>query len=152
MVVDLAHSNERAFWDVMSIAKRPVIDSHTGFRRFWNHPRNLDDAQLDAIARSGGVVCIDFVPDHIKDRPDRGVPVAIADVVEVISYAVERVGAEHVGLGADWDGFDETISGLEDVTGVPRLAPALAEKGLEDGEIALVMGGSLRRLLGSLLP
>jgi membrane dipeptidase len=151
MVVDLAHANEHAFWDAISLARRPCIDSHTGFRRFWDHPRNLSDAQLDAIAKNGGVACVDFVPDHIKDRADRGARVTIPDVVRVISYAVERVGMEHVGIGADWDGFEETIEGLDDAAGLPMLTDALLKEGFSDEDAAGILGGNLYRVIDDTL-
>jgi membrane dipeptidase len=152
MVVDVAHANERTFWDVLEIARGPVIDSHTGLRAFWNHPRNLDDGQLAALARTGGVACIDFVPDHLETRPDPAVPVRIAQAVRVIRAAVERVGIGAVGLGSDWDGFGQTVEGLADCTALPRLADAMAADGFGDGDIARVFGGNLHRALGQILP
>jgi membrane dipeptidase len=152
MAVDVAHANERTFREVLEIARGPVIDSHTGLRGFWNHPRNLDDAQLVALARTGGVVCIDFVPDHLETRPDPAVPVRIAQAVRVIRAAVERVGIEAVGLGSDWDGFEQTVEGLADCTALPRLADAMAADGFGDEDIARVFGGNLLRALGQILP
>ena len=147
VVVDLAHANERAFLDVVSLARKPVIDSHTVLRRFWDHQRNLTDEQVLAVAKTGGVVCIDFVPDHILDRADRTVTVKIADVVRVIVYAVEKAGIDHVGIGADWDGFPENIEGLEGVTGMSRLRDALSAGGMSDGDIEKIFGQNMLRAL-----
>jgi membrane dipeptidase len=151
MIVDVAHANESTFWDVLSLAKRPVVDSHTGLRRFWDHPRNLDDEQLEAVKRNGGMVCIDFVPDHILARADPAAPVRIADVVRVIEHAVERAGVDHVGLGADWDGFSGAIEGLEDVTGLPRLTDALLAAGFREEDAGKIIGGNLLRVLCEVL-
>ena len=151
MVVDLAHANEKVFWDVVEIARGPLIDSHTGLRRFWDHPRNLDDAQLAAIARTGGVACIDFVPDHLETRADPRNPVQIVQVVRVIRAASECAGIDAVGLGSDWDGFGETVEGLAECTALPRLAEAMAADGFRDEEIAKVFGGNLLRTLGRIL-
>jgi len=151
MAVDVAHANEELFWDVAAIAQRPLIDSHTGLRRFWNHPRNLDDTQLAAVARTGGVACIDFVPDHLEDRAGQARPVTLAQVVRVIRAAVDVAGIDAVGLGSDWDGFGETVEGLEDCAALPRLAEAMAAEGFTGGEIAKVFGGNLLRALGEIL-
>ena len=151
MVIDLAHANEKVFWDVVEIARGPLIDSHTGLRRFWDHPRNLDDAQLAAIARTGGVACIDFVPDHLETRADPRNPVQIVQVVRVIRAASECAGIDAVGLGSDWDGFGETVEGLAECTALPRLAEAMAADGFRDEEIAKVFGGNLLRALGRIL-
>lgn len=150
ITIDLAHSNESTFWDTMALARRPVIDSHTGLRAFWDHPRNLRDDQLDAIARTGGVVCIDFIPDHLAGpRAEPKKRVGIDQVVRVISHAVERVGINHVGLGADWDGFEETIEGLEDCAQLPRLTEALLTAGFAEGDVAKILGGNLLRALSA---
>lgn len=151
MAVDLAHANEEAFWDVVEVARRPLIDSHTGLRKYWDHPRNLNDAQLTAIARTGGVACIDFVPDHLETRADPRSPVVIGQVVRVIRSAVECAGIDAVGLGSDWDGFGQTVEGLAECAALPRLADAMAADGFRDEEIAKVFGGNLLRTLGRIL-
>jgi hypothetical protein len=77
-----------------------------------------------AIADTGGVVCIDFLPDHLKGPREPGRRVGLDDVVEVLRHAVDVAGVEGVGLGSDWDGFGGDPVGPEDV--VPsRLVAAL---------------------------
>ncbi len=147
IVIDLAHSNEEAFWDTLSIARRPVIDSHTGLRAFWDHPRNLRDEQLDAIKANGGVVCIDYLPDHLVARQEPKPRVRIDQVVRVIEHAASRMGIDHVGLGADWDGFEETVVGLEDCSQLPRLTEALLRSGMSETDVAKVLGGNMLRAL-----
>jgi membrane dipeptidase len=149
IAIDLAHSNEDVFWETMELARKPVIDSHTGLRRFWDHPRNLSDAQATAISRSGGVVCIDFLPDHLATRADPEVPVGIDQVVRVIEHAAQVAGIDHVGLGADWDGFEGPIVGLEDCAQLPRLTEALIAAGFAEADIAKVLGGNLQRALSA---
>jgi len=151
MVVDVAHANEDTFWDTIETARGPVVDSHTGLRKFWDHPRNLGDSQLAALAKGGGVACIDFLPDHLAARPEAKALVGIDQVVRVIRYAAERAGIDSVGLGSDWDGFGETIEGLEDCARLPRLAEAMAAGGFRDEEIAKVFGGNLLRALCAVL-
>lgn len=151
VVVDVAHANEDAFWDTIETARGPLIDSHTGLRKFWDHPRNLGDSQLAALAKGGGVACIDFLPDHLTTRAEPKAPVGIDQLVRVIRYAAERVGIDSVGLGSDWDGFGETIEGLEDCARLPRLAEAMAADGFRDEEIAKVFGGNLLRVLCAVL-
>ena len=152
MVIDLAHSNEDTFWDTLAIARKPVIDSHTGLRRFWDHPRNLRDEQLAAIPGNGGVVCIDFLPDHLSVRTQPKSRVGLDQVVRVIQHAVEHAGIDHVGLGSDWDGFEETVEGLEDCAKLPALTAALFEAGFSEGDIGKILGGNLLRALSAVLP
>jgi membrane dipeptidase len=149
IVIDLAHSNEEVFWDALSLSRKPVIDSHTGLRAFWDHPRNLRDAQLDGIRENGGVVCIDYLPDHLVSRPEPKPRVGIDQVVRVIEHAVARTGIDHVGLGADWDGFEETVEGLEDCAQLPRLTEALLGAGFTEADVAKVLGGNMLRALSA---
>jgi membrane dipeptidase len=60
VVVDLSHAGERSFFDALETSTRPVIASHSGCRALHDHPRNLTDAQLRALASRGGVVGIVF--------------------------------------------------------------------------------------------
>jgi membrane dipeptidase len=161
MVLDLAHSNEDTFWQALELSSQPPIDSHTGLRHFSDTPRelaarNLSDAQLQALARKGGVACIDFVPDHLKRRERKEgqepEPATIADVVRNILHAAEVAGIDHVGLGSDWDGFAETVRGLEQVSALPGLTEALIREGLSEEQIAKVLGLNLLRVLSAVLP
>ena len=159
MVIDLAHANDATIRDTLAIARRPVIDSHTGLRTFHagSHPqlraRALGDAEARAIADTGGVVCIDFLPDHLKGPRETGRRVGLTDLVEVIRHAVEVAGVDGVGLGSDWDGFGgDPVEGLEDASCLPALAAALDAAGFSDEAVAKILGGNLRRVFGSVLP
>lgn len=68
IVVDLAHAGERAFFDVLETSSRPVIASHSGCRSLHDHPRNLSDEQLRALAQHGGVAGIVFHPGFLDAR------------------------------------------------------------------------------------
>jgi membrane dipeptidase len=104
---------------------------------------------LEAIAGTGGVACIDFLPDHLATRAEPKGPVGIDQVVRVIGHAVERAGIDAVGLGADWDGFEEPIVGLEDAAQLPRLTQALLDAGCSEEDTAKILGGNLERALGA---
>jgi membrane dipeptidase len=159
MVIDLAHANDATIRDTLAIARGPVIDSHTGLRAFHGasdprlRARALGDGEARAIAATGGVVCIDFLPDHLKGPREPGRRVGLADLVEVIAHAVEVAGVDGVGLGSDWDGFDgEPVEGLEDASRLPALVAALDAAGFGDDAVAKILGGNLRRVLASVLP
>jgi len=159
MVVDLAHANDALIRDTLAIARSPVIDSHTGLRAFHgSSPRELrvralGDEQARAIADTGGVVCIDFLPSHLKGIREPGNRVTLGDLVEVIARAVDVAGVDGVGLGSDWDGFGgELVEGLEDASCLPALAAALDAAGFADEAVAKILGGNLRRVFASVLP
>jgi membrane dipeptidase len=159
MVIDVAHANDATIRDTLAIARRPLIDSHTGLRAFHRcspaplRARALADEDARAIAATGGVVCIDFLPDHLKGPAEPGRRVGLRDVVEVIAHAVGVAGIDGVGLGSDWDGFGgELVEGLEDASHLPSLIAALEEGGFDDDAVAKIVGGNLRRVLGNVLP
>ena len=68
MIVDLSHASAQTFWDALETASRPVMASHSSSAAICPHPRNLDDDQLRAIAKNGGVACVTFVPQFVSDR------------------------------------------------------------------------------------
>ena len=68
MLVDVSHVSDSTFWDVIATSTRPVIASHSACRALAHHPRNLTDEQLRALARTGGLVGINFYPVFLDDR------------------------------------------------------------------------------------
>lgn len=68
-------------------------------------------------------------------------------LIDHVDYAVSIVGADHVGLGSDFDGISTTPIGLEDVSRLPAITAELAKRGYSDGEIEKILGGNLLRLV-----
>jgi membrane dipeptidase len=151
MGIDLAHSNEETFWETVRLAKKPVIDSHTGLRAVRDYPRNLTDDQIRAVADTGGVVCISFVPDQLKPGIMQEGKAEISDVVKSILHGIEITGIDHIGLGSDWDGFDGAVLGLETPAKLPALSKALLNAGLSEEETGKIMGGNMYRFLSDIL-
>jgi microsomal dipeptidase-like Zn-dependent dipeptidase len=118
------------------------VFSHTGVRGTCNSLRNIDDTALQRTAATGGVVGIGFF-EGATCGDDLGA------VVRAIRYCVERIGAEHVGLGSDFDGFVRTPI---DASGLASLTDALLQAGLSEAEIRAIMGENVRRVLGRVLP
>jgi microsomal dipeptidase-like Zn-dependent dipeptidase len=142
IVIDLAHASSATIDDVLAAATRPVIDSHTGVRGVADHPRNLSDEQLRGIAATGGMVGIGFWPTASGGED-------AASIARSIAHAVAVVGADHVGLGSDFDGAVPTPF---DVSGMSLLTAALLAEGLDEATIASVMGGTAIRFLRETLP
>jgi membrane dipeptidase len=142
IAIDLAHASAAAIEEVASIARRPVLVSHTGVRATCDNGRNLSDEQLRAVAATGGLIGIGFWPTAVGGDDAKAIARAIA-------HAVSVVGPNHVGLGSDFDGAVPTPF---DASGLALLTGALLAKGLDDTTIAAVMGGSAVRFLRSSLP
>lgn len=147
MVMDLAHISEAGFWDAVGMAGNPVLVSHSNARRLWDHPRNLTDDQIKAVAATGGVVGVTFVPQFLTGDQAR-----LDDVLDHVTYIASLVGPDHVGFGSDFDGSASTPQGLEDVSRVPLLAEGLLSKGFHPEEVQAIAGGNLLRIVRQILP
>ena len=142
MLVDLAHASNQTIIDVVAIAKKPVIVSHTGVRGTCNNTRNLDDDSLRRIAGTGGVIGIGYWTTAVCG-PD-------ADAIaRAIRYAVNLIGVDAAALGSDFDG---NISAPFDTTGVVLVTDALVRAGFSDVEIRKIMGENVLRVLRQSLP
>lgn len=142
MLVDLAHASRPLIDDVLAMAKRPVLVSHTGLEGTCAGTRNLSDKHLQAIAATGGVIGIGYWSTAVCDT-------SVAAIVKAIRYAADKVGVEHVALGSDFNG---TVHTPFDVTGLAQVTEGLQGAGFDDTAIAAIMGGNVQRLLLASLP
>jgi len=130
IMVDLAHLNEKGFWDVAEITTAPLVSSHTAVHAISPSTRNLTDEQLDAIGQSDGLVGLNF---HVGDlRPDgkldQETPLEI--LVRHIDYIVTRIGIDHIALGSDFDGA-LIPKEIKNVSGLPKLIHQLSRSGYD---------------------
>src|SRR5688500_14894515 len=66
MMVDVSHVSDPTFWDIVNTSTKPVIATHSACRAIANVPRNLDDEMIRALAKTGGVICVIFYPEHLE--------------------------------------------------------------------------------------
>ena len=131
ILVDVAHVNERGFWDIAGLTQAPLVASHSNAHALTPVTRNLTDKQLDAIKESDGIVGVNFAVSFLRadGRGDTDTP--ISRVVEHFQYLVDRMGVDHVGFGSDLDGTDIPAE-IGDVAGLPRLIAALSAAGFDE--------------------
>ena len=167
MIVDVSHVSDETFWDILEVTEAPVMASHSSCRDLSNHPRNMSDEMIRALAEQGGVIQITFVDDFLdvehhaareasiqeatKDgeaETDREPmpPVSWERIVDHIDHAVQVAGVEHVGLGSDFDGADMP-AGMEDVSCLPKITRELLKRGYDEGQIRLILGENTLRVL-----
>ena len=148
VMVDLSHMNEAGFWDVARLELGPLIASHSGAHALCPASRNLTDAQLDAIASSGGLVGVVFACKFLRADfiDDEDTP--LTAIVAHARYIAERIGAEHVALGSDFDGATVPRQ-LGSAAGLPRLVEALRAAGFSAEELEAICWGNWRRVLGA---
>jgi microsomal dipeptidase-like Zn-dependent dipeptidase len=142
LIVDVAHASQRTIDDVLTIATRPVVASHTGVRGTADNARNLPDDQLRGIAATGGLIGIGFWPTACGGEDG-------ASIARSIAYAAGIAGVAHVGLGSDFDG---AVPVPFDVTGLPLLTEALMIEGFDEADVGRILGGNAMRVLSATLP
>jgi membrane dipeptidase len=142
MIVDLAHASARTIDDVLAIANRPVVVSHTGVKGTCNNNRNLSDDQIRAVAAKGGLIGIGYWDTATCGSDARA-------IVKAMRYVSDRVGVEHVALGSDFDG---AITAPFDATGLVEITDAMLEAGYSEQEIHAIMGENVMNFLKANLP
>jgi membrane dipeptidase len=189
MLVDISHVSDKTFYDALEISKAPLIASHSSCRALCNHPRDMSDDMIKALAAKGGVIQINyeksFIDQAYKDASDKatgGVVEMMATIkktcgddeecvglqmkkietqliaegklphvtweriIDHIDHAVKLVGADHVGLGSDFDGANMP-EGMEDASKLPKITEALLRKGYSESDIRKILGENTLRIL-----
>jgi membrane dipeptidase len=168
VMVDLAHTSVDTMLDVLGEgegekeeegwegSRAPVIFSHSSAYALCPHPRNVPDGVLDAVGRNRGLVMVNFNPGFIScvEAPERGDGLpefypgnsTLLQVVRHVLYIGERIGFDHVGLGSDFDGIEQTPEGLEDVSKFPDLVAELLRHGVSNEDAAKIVGGNMLRV------
>jgi len=171
MLVDVSHCGDKTTLDAIAASTAPIAITHSNCRALNNHPRLKTDEAIKALARKGGVMGITGVRNFVRDRE----PTTVDHIVDHIDHVAKLVGIEHVGIGSDADlnGYDDMpadqLAALRasyktsyafreklDTDGYDRpdkmfqLTAALIRRGYSDANIAAVLGGNFRRLVGEL--
>jgi membrane dipeptidase len=146
VVVDLAHLNERGFWDVAGLSEAPLVASHSNAHALCPSPRNLTDDQLRAVGESGGLVginfCAGFVREDGADDPDT----PLSAIAAHAAHVAEVAGLDAVGFGSDFDGATMPHE-LDGAAKLPALLDALRAFGFDEPELERIALGNWRRVL-----
>lgn len=145
-LVDVSHCSDAAFDDVAAIAAEhgaPIVATHSNARKLAPSPRNLTDAQLKAVAKSGGVVGLNLHAPFVA----KGNEATIADVVAQVEHMAAVAGIDHVAVGSDFDGGIKPAKGMEDPARFVDLARALRKRGMAEGDVLKVFSLNALRVL-----
>lgn len=144
IAVDVAHVNGPGVLDVCNISRAPVLATHTCARGLYPSARGIGDAQIDAIAATGGVIGVIF-GTHFLCGKRKATTHVIADHID---YIVRRVGVDHVGFGSDYDGWLAAIpSDQRDCRDSHKLTDILLERGYSSHDIYKMYRGNTLRAL-----
>jgi membrane dipeptidase len=146
ILVDLAHISPAGFWDAVDAHEcgTPLVVTHTGVSGVFPHWRNLDDAQLRAIANSGGTIGIMYHSEYLGDPIFRG---RLDTIVRHIEHVIDIAGEDHVSLGSDWDGSIVTPRDMRTCLELPRLTHAMLARGFSEARVKKVLGANFLRVV-----
>ncbi len=144
IMIDISHPSKEAIRQMTELSKAPIIASHSSARALRDHPRNVDDEQLNWIKENGGVIQTTALGFFLTDREDP--PANMDDFMDHIDHMVEKIGIDHVGISSDFDGGGG-ILGWVDASETMNVTTALRERGYSESEIAKLWGGNLLRVL-----
>ncbi|MDR1526680.1 MAG: dipeptidase [Dysgonamonadaceae bacterium] len=142
VMVDISHTSEKTSFDAVALSTCPVIASHSSVKALCNHPRNISDQLMQAIAAKGGVIQICIYPQFLREDGNA----TVTDVVNHIDYVTQTVGIDHVGIGSDFDGGGG-IQGVNAANELPQITLELLRRNYSKDAIAKIWGGNLMRVM-----
>jgi membrane dipeptidase len=153
IIVDVSHASDQTARDILSVARGPVVASHSNARALREHPRNMPDDLLKAVADKDGVIGVTAVPSFISSEP-----ATVSAWADHLQHVISIAGIEHVGIGADFIQHVEEIGGTLEIAGwgpdwgprlppfegmlspedLPNLTAELCRRGFSEAKIELV--------------
>ena len=142
IMVDLSHASEKSFYDALAISQQPIVCSHSSCRALCDHPRNLTDDQMRALADKGGVMQVTMYHGFlVKDAE-----ATVLDALQHLEHAVQVMGIDHVGIGTDFDG-DGGIRGLASSSELLNFTRQLMARRYSESDIEKIWGGNFLRVM-----
>lgn len=142
IIIDLSHTNDKTFFDVIELTSKPPIMSHTAVFSLCNHYRCLTDDQIKALAAKGGVMGIVVLPGFIDTDPAKH---TVDRIIDHILYVTDMVGIDTIGFGSDYDGFTDPPI-IPDVSQLVLLTQGMLARGMTEVEIEKFWGGNFLRV------
>jgi len=142
IMVDLSHAGEKSFYDALQISDTPIVCSHSNCRALCDHPRNLTDDQLRALAARGGVAHTTLYGGFLRKQGEA----SILDAISHLEHAIEVMGIDHVGLGTDFDG-DGGVRGIADSSELINFTLHLLRRKYSERDIRKIWGGNWLRVM-----
>jgi membrane dipeptidase len=163
LIMDCSHCGFLTSMEIMEISERPVVFSHSNVRALKDHPRNITDDQIEACARTGGVIGLSGIGIFLGQND-----IHTETLLRHIDYVAERVGTRHIGLGLDYvfesehddlppgedhehwwpsaHGYDPQRVAIIPPERLPEITEALLRHGFADDDVAGIMGGNFYRV------
>ena len=142
IMVDLSHASEKTFYDALELSELPIVCSHSSCRALCDHPRNLTDEQMRALAAKGGVMQVTMYNGFlVKDGE-----ATVLDALRHLEHAIEVMGIDHVGIGTDFDG-DGGVRGMANAAELINFTRLLLSRQFSEQDIEKIWGGNFLRVM-----
>ncbi|RZF42090.1 hypothetical protein LSTR_LSTR006683 [Laodelphax striatellus] len=144
MIVDLSLSSKKTQLDAISLSEAPVILSNVGAYDQANVTQNIDGDVLEQIKKKKGLAMISFDPVLIKSGD-----VNLTNFIDHLNFLKQKVGEDCVGIGGNFDGFEDKINGLESPQDIPKLFDTLKESGWTIEQLEKLAGNNFLRVMAA---
>ena len=142
IMVDMSHADEKSFYDALELSATPIVCSHSSCRALCDHPRNLTDDQMRALAQKNGVMQVTLYNGFLAKDGEA----TIEDAMRHLCHAIDVMGIDHVGIGTDFDG-DGGIRGLACSSELLNFTRQLMARHFSQEDIQKIWGGNFLRVM-----
>ena len=143
MLIDVSHLSDGGFWDVVRYSTKPFVASHSNARALCNHPRNLTDEMIKALAEKGGVAGVNFYPYFLHESGKA----TVEDIAEHLWHMYQVGGEDVVAFGTDFDGFDEGELDITHMGEMNLVYDAIMKRGFTHRQMEKILSGNILRVL-----
>lgn len=142
VIVDLSHASDKSFYDALELSQQPIVCSHSSCRALCDHPRNLTDDQMRALAAKGGVMQVTLYHGFLVNDGEA----TVLDVLRHLDHAIQVMGIDHVGIGTDFDG-DGGVRGFASSSELLNFTRMLLARHYSERDIQKIWGGNFLRVM-----
>ncbi len=146
MIIDVSHLSEKGFYDVLEASKRPIAATHSNAWSIQPHRRNLKDEQIQLLAERRGIIGINFCPTFLSQNS-----ASLSDILRHIEYISALVGVDIIGIGADFDGIEETPTDIQGPQDYDKIINALLQLNYSEGDVRKIAFENYKRLINEVL-
>lgn len=143
MIIDVSHLSDGGFWDVLKYSKQPVVASHSNARSLCNHPRNLSDEMIKALAEKGGIAGVNLYPYFINQNGKA----TAEDIANHVVHMHNVGGEDFVAIGTDFDGFDEGELEIAHIGEMGKLYDTVKRRGFSERQMEKFWSGNAMRVI-----
>lgn len=144
IILDLAHISEKSFFEALDCYTKPVMVTHANAQTICDHPRNLNDKQLQTLAENGGIIGLNQVAGFVKKEQ-----ATLEDFLDHAVYISELIGVKHLAMGSDFDGADNLV--LPGIEAYACLEESLYSRGFSPREVKMILQENALRVMGEVL-